>query len=748
MNKAAKRALLWATTILSLSAPAIAQAQTAPDEEVVVTARRRSESQQDVPLAVSAIGSEALERANVTSVNDLQGTAPNITISPGQGSGASTPVFAIRGLSQQDLTHLSDPSVSLYMNDIAVPRPIGGNVGLYDIDSVQILRGPQGTLFGRNTTGGAVLVTTRAPTDTFGGYISQTVADFSTYVTEAAVNVPVGDGLSIRVAGQHRESDGFVTDVINGRNIDTIDEDALRVTLDFHPTDSFNSRFIVESATTADGGTPTYSRPGSVGGAAQATRDHQHTASGTPAHSDIDIFSITNDTSIDVSDSITIRNIVGYRELQNNTLVDPDGSDTFLLPIQRITEHQQVSEEFQILGDASWGNWILGAYYFNESGDDQGVSSGSFAGCAVAQDFTITDLRNYSCYSNTWSEAENTSSAIFAQASFNLPIEHLTATVGVRQNWDERTAVIKNRTATNCRFTRDLDNNPATPETNPGLAGCELSLSEDFSEPTYNLSLEYRATDDVLFYIAHRHGYRTGGYGARASTQAGLARTFNPETVDDIEIGAKADWHIGDQFLRTNVAIYQADYQDIQRLLSDPAVLPVTTVTTNAGQAEINGVEFDFLYRPTSWLELSGFWAYTDASFTKFIAPNGADLSVFPFARAPENISGANLRVDLPTPASFAETNVGLSYYHVDPYSTNDSYIAGVTVDEGRDIFDVNAELNNVFGSSLGVVLYVDNVFDNDYSMQMLGFGAATVNSAIPGQPRTWGVRLRYDFGG
>lgn len=753
MSRKTGRALLWASTLLSLAAPAMAQAQEVTTDEIVVTARRREESQQDVPLAVSVLGAEQLERANVSSVNDLQGTAPNLIISQGPGSGASTPVFAIRGLSQQDLTHLSDPSVSLYLNDIVVPRPIGGNVGLYDVESVQILRGPQGTLFGRNTPGGAILVTTRAPSAEFEGHVSQTIADFDTYVTEAAVNLPVGDGLSIRVAGQHRESEGYVTDVVTGNTIDTVDQDAMRVTLDFHPASYFNSRLIVESASTDDGGTPTYSRPGSIGGAAQAARDHFHTANGTPAHSDVDIFSVTNDTTIDLSEAISIRNIVGYRELQNDTLIDPDGSSSFVLPIQRITEHQQVSEEFQILGDAPWGNWIAGAYYFRETGDDQGLSSGSFAGCgATPQNFAITDLRNYACFSNTWSTAENTSTAIFGQVSINLPIENLSATIGVRQNWDERTAVIKNRTATNCRFTRDLDNNPATPETNPGLAGCELSLSEDFSEPTYNLSLEYRASDDVLFYIAHRHGYRTGGFGARASTQAGLSRTFEPEIVDDVELGAKADWHIGDSFLRTNIAVYRSEYQDIQRLLSDPAVLPVTTVTTNAGQAEISGVELDFLYRPTSWLELTGFYAYTNADFTEFRAPCapepcvGVDLSVNPFSRAPENISGANLRVDLPTPASFGETNVALSYYHVDSYSTNDSYIAGVTVDEGRDIFDLTAEWNSVFGSDLGVVFYVDNVFDNDYSMQILGFGAATVNSATPGQPRTYGVRLRYDF--
>jgi iron complex outermembrane receptor protein len=745
MSKA-KQALLWATTILSLAAPAIAEAQTSEDE-IVVTARRREELQQDVPLAVSALSGDQLERLGVSDVNDLQGTVPNLVISPGQGSGATTPVFAIRGLSQQDLTHLSDPSVSLYMNDVVVPRPIGANVGLYDIGSVQVLRGPQGTLFGRNTPGGAVVVTTQAPTEDFEGRIAQTIAEFATYNTEAVLNVPIGDGLSVRVAGLHRESDGYVIDTVTGNEMDSIDQNAVRVSLDFHPVESFNSLFVVESASTDDGGTGVYARPGSIGGAAQAARDHYHTASGTPVHSDIDIFSFSNTTTLELG-GITLRNIAGYRELQNDTLEDPDGSAGFILPIQRITLQDQFSEEFQIFGEGEWGDWIVGAYYFKETGDDQGLSSGAFAGCgATPQNLTFTDLRSYACYSNTWSTAENTSTAIFGQVNFGLGVEGLTATIGVRQNWDERTAVIMNRTATACRFTVDHDDNPATAEVNPGLAGCFLPLEEDFSEPTYNLGIEYRASDDVLFYLAHRHGYRTGGFGARASTEQGLRKVFEPETVDDIELGMKADWRVGSQFLRTNIALFYAEYTDIQRLLSDPTLTPPTTVTTNAGEATIQGAELEFLYRPVDWLEFSGFYAYTDAEFTEFIAPNGADLSIFPFARAPENIAGASVRLDLPLPENVGEGSLGVSYFHQDAYSTSDSFTPGVTVDEGRDIVDVVAEWNGLFGSNADVVFFVNNAFDNDYSTAVLGLGAATVNSAAPGEPRTYGVRLRYSFG-
>ncbi|HVY86777.1 MAG TPA: TonB-dependent receptor [Caulobacterales bacterium] len=752
MKMGAKRALLWASTVLSLAVPAVAEAQTAANsDEVIVTARRREESQQDVPLAVSALNTDQLARANVTDINSLQGTVPNLVISPGQGSGGSTPVFAIRGLSQQDLTHLSDPSVSLYINDVVIPRPIGGNIGFFDVASVQVLRGPQGTLFGRNTPGGAVVVTTQMPTQRFEGYVSETVANFGSTNTEAAINIPMGDALSVRVAGMKRDSDGYITDVVNGNKINTIDEGALRVTADFHPTNTFSSVLIVDSATSDNGGTGSIALPGSSGGAAQALRDHYHTASGIPQHSDVDIFSITDRTTLNLSDHLTLRNIAAYRELQNNTLEDTDGSGNFILPIQRITSQNQFSEELQLLGEQSWGDWIAGAYYFKESGDDQGLSAGAFAGCGGSENLTYQNLNQYSCYSNTWSTARNTSYAVFAQADFKLDslIQGLSATVGVRQNWDQREAVIKNRTATACRFTLDTDNNPATPEVNPGLAGCALPLSKDFDEPTYNISLQYQANDDVLFYLAHRHGYRTGGFGARASTQVGLSRNFLPETVNDIELGMKADWHPANTFLRTNLAVFYEDYTDIQRLLTDPTTLPVTTVTANAGGAKIKGAELEWLFRPTSWFEFSGFWAYTDASFTDFQNPfNPADhsLSNAPFARAPKNIESASARVDLPVPASVGDANIGVSYFHQDRYSANDTFNAAYSWQEAYDLVNVNGEWNHVFGSNVDLLFFVNNAFDNTYTTALLQI-TPTVNSAIPSEPRTYGVRLRYNFG-
>ena len=209
----------------------------------------------------------------------------------------------------------------------------------------------------------------------------------------------------------------------------------------------------------------------------------------------------------------------------------------------------------------------------------------------------------------------------------------------------------------------------------------------------------------MLYYLAHRHGYRSGGFGARAATEAGLERTFEPETVDDIELGAKVDWSIGGRkALRTNLALFYSDYQDIQRLLTDPNTVPVTTVTTNAGKAEIKGAELELTWWPTDSLELSGWYAYTDAKFTEFIAPDGRDLSIFPFSRAPEDVARASLDYRLPLDASQGTVSLGASYWYTGEYSSSDDFHPSVMVD-GYSLVNLRADWKSVFGGPVDVGL-------------------------------------------
>jgi iron complex outermembrane receptor protein len=731
--------------------------------DIVVTARRREERLQDVPIAVTAITPDSLERQNIVDVSQLSTQAPSLTITPGAGAGKSTPTFGIRGQSQQELTILADPSVSLYIGDVVAPRSQGANGAMFDLASVQVLKGPQGTLFGRNSTGGIVQLIPNTPSSDFEGSVAVTVGNLGTLNTQAVVNVPLTDTLAARVAIATNRDDGYLYDALRQENVNHTDNQAMRFSVRWNPG-NFTNTTIVDVYHANEGGTGGFIQFVNPNGvfnspAARAARNYPtlqemlaeqqqrgqfETASGTPTFTKIDTVTAANTSELKLSDSITAKNIFGYRHVKSHTYEDTDGLPIPLLEIERIFDQEQYSNEFQILGDTGALNWIAGAYYFRETGSDQGAS---VTGAVNPGPLKPASIFAYPAWANTFVTARNTSWAIFAQGTLQL-LDGLSVTAGVRQNWDERTAVVRNRTQNACRFTVDTDGNPATPEVNPGLAGCALPLSTNYSEPTYNVSLDYKFAPNKLIYVAHRRGYRTGGFGARAATEAGLRRTFEPETVNDIELGVKADWNFGSEaFLRTNLAVYTSDYRNIQRLLQDNTVIPVTTVTANAQKARIRGAEFEFLFRPIREFEFSGFWSHTDAKFIEFIDPNGVDLSATRFARAPKNVYSFTGRV-MPqvSPELADEASMGFTFFHTDGFVNNDS-AAATQFNEAYSLVNFNADLRNVAGTRASVGIFVNNLLNEKYSFGLLDvFSSLGFSSKTPGEPRTYGMRLKYDF--
>ena len=751
-------------------------------EEVIVTARRREESIQSVPVAVSAVSGAELIAAGVTDVVGLGTKMPGLTVAPGNGAGSATPLFAIRGLSQQELTILADPSVTTYMGDIVYARAQGINAAMFDLDRVEVLKGPQGTLFGRNTTGGAIVIRPAQPSKYNEGMAALTVGNHNSLTFEGMANFALGDRVQLRVAGVKDRDDGYISDIITRRSVNDTSTGAYRISLAAQPTDRLDTLFVYNRFDEDDGGTGTFindvntttnasgaftsticgAGPTALGwgGCVQMLEDQQERGpfkvqSGAPVFTEISTWDLTNTTSFALTDAVTIKNIVGYREVNNHNYEDTDGTPWPVLSIERRDTFTQWSEELQLLGSTERLDWIVGAYWFNEEGSNQGISMTAQREPAPGNTdaFGIEPLpRGFNSWSNTWVEGDNTSKALFAQGTWRFT-DRWSMTAGARYTMDEKTAVIRNQTGnltgpTTCRFTVDADDNPATPETRPAIGDCRLSVDEDFSEPTWNVSVEYKPTDDQMYYLAHRHGYRSGGFGARAATQAGLERTFEPETVDDIELGAKVDWSIaGRRALRTNLALFYSDYQDIQRLLTDPTTVPVTTVTTNAGKAEIKGAELEISWWVTDALELSGWYAYTDAKFTDFTAPDGRDLSVFPFARAPENVASASIDYMLPLDSSIGAVSVGANYWYTSEYSSNDDFHPSVMVDS-YSLVNLRADWKSVYGSPVDLGVFVRNATDEEYNLAILNiYTSLGFDARTPGEPRTYGLRMTYNFG-
>lgn len=778
--------------VLALTAfqPAMAQ-DTAPapavgnDDDIIVTARRRAELAQDVPVAVSALTAEALAQKNISEVGELSTAFVGVVVTQNPNvSGAQAPFFTIRGQAQQETFGLVDPSVALYVDDVVVARANGANLGFFDLQSVEVARGPQGTLFGRNTTGGAVQVRSHLPTDRLEGYVEQTVGNYNSFTTEAVLNAPLSAGVRLRLAGQYARRDGYTTDVVLNEDIDYRRDLALRGALSIDLSPEVENTTIIGWARARDGGTPSFPTytPAAFFGTAlvkqQALGSIHKVYSGQPQYSDIDVFSATNITTAELGSNFTLKNIFGYRDGDIDLVVDGDGTDLRVFPIQKLIKQNQYSNELQLSGTVGALTFTGGAYFFTEHVNDQTFSAGTLtAGAAFYGPDPLIEpddvLGYFPNVSNSWNIARNTSYALYFQGDYEF-MRQLSVTVGIRQNWDVRKARVLNRAfqptistaGQTCRFTLDEDGNPATPETRPSLENCEFRGRATYSEPTYNISLNYKPTDDILVYLAHRHGYRSGGFGARASTEATLARTFRPERIDDVEFGFKADWHFGNAFLRTNLALYYMDFRDAQRFLQVSQAPPVTAAA-NAQKAHIQGSELEILFRPVPAIELSGFWAYTDGKFDKFVTELGVDQSPQPYPHTPRNTFNLTGRVYLPESPAFGKASIALTYYSQSSQDIQDYYASPILTDAGLPqtpaaaaqallnnaaqilpgyhVFNLNFDWDEVLGTPLHASIYVDNLTNKDYLLPMVSINNV-METRSPAPPRTYGIRLRYSF--
>lgn len=774
-------ALLATTMLAAFPAAALAQQTTSPTQapaqaaedtevdEVVVTARRREERLQDVPIAVTALSADQLARDGINNMDELRTAVPGLISVPGTGGGGRAfPSFAIRGQSQQETVILVDGSVGVYFNEIPAARPQGVNQGLVDIESVEVLKGPQGTLFGRNSTGGAILVRSRQPVDYFEASLGATVGNLQTRNVEAMVNIPLGNRVALRLAGGVFTDDGFLYDEILRRNVNYTNYSTFRASLAFDITDNLRSTFYFNSFSEDDGGSGGFVHAVNPAGvfnsmaartarnytqtleqmlADQQARGIYRTASGQPMYTIVDTRDYSNITTFEASPNLTFKNIIGYRTVEDHVWEDADGLPIPLLPIERIDNFDQFSEEFQVLGTTGNLEWIGGLFYFEESGENQGISVSGAIDPGLLEPTSAT-LYPGATWVNNNQLGDNRSFAVFAQGSYDLSnwVDGLGLTVGLRQTWDDKEATIRNRTATTCRFTRDMDNNPLTPEVNPGLAGCSLTNSASFDALTWNVSLDWHMDADTLIYGAARRGYRSGGFSARATSQLGLSRPFSPEYVNDFEIGVKRDWHFGSEgFLRTNLAVFNSNYTDIQRYVTDLTVVPTVSFITNAAEATIRGAELEWLYRPVHGFEFSGFYSYLDAHFDRWVY-QGRDNSGYPLARAPKHTFSATIRADLPIDPSWGEADISLTYFSTAEYSSADDFTA-LQVIPGYELWNASSEWRGVMGTNLDVIFFVNNLLGEEYVRHYTSvYPSLGYDSLTPGAPRTFGVRFNVRF--
>ncbi len=728
-------------------------------EEIVVTAQKREENLQDVPIAVSAFQQDTLERIGATRAADIGRLVPNLSATT-LPSNTSTVAYSIRGIGQVEPLLTVDPGVGVYVDGVYVARQTGGAFQLADVARIEVLRGPQGTLYGRNTTGGAISVITKAPSGEFD--LKQTVGygNYDSWRSMTTVNLPRFGPLSIKASYLHSQNDGYVRQkrvpgvayAVNSFGDDNVDALAIAARLDLFDGLTVNYRFDYSDSV----GVPLAQQLVAASPAFLATLNASIASGGTGDVSPNRLDAISADTAgIDrnrsqghsvtaewkANDAITLKSISAWRRFKNHL----DGSDLdgntlrlgnpprFFTTFAGINDRRQhqFSQELQLLVDGGWGNLIAGLYYFRESGlefnqqriPDPGNGRGGTAIPGSPGPGAIVNVPlDYSFRAKSY--------AAFAQATIHVT-DRFDLTGGGRYTEDTRDIV---------RRLYGNFNVIPTPLTS-------FARNAKYRRFNWTVTGDYSFNDNVHAYARVATAYKSGGFSPRASNPDFYA--FAPEDLMSYEVGLKSE--LFDRRVRLNLAIFQNDYDDLQ-VNQFEGIGGATSRTLNAGKARFRGVEADLTARLTPELTFTGGVGLLDADYKRFsyrdpVTGSVSDVaSIAKFTNAPRGTGNAALDYAVPVGDYRLLARIDASYrsrIFVSPISRLDhaGAVGGYWLANARlGLADIA-----IASGKAEISLWVRNVFDREYRGYGVEFANAYAISTF-GLPRTYGAEATFRF--
>jgi len=634
MSRSFLPTLLMGVAVIALAAPAQAQEAAVPADqdiaadgeasgEIVVTARRRAENLQDVPIAVTAYSGEALEDAGALDITDIADTTPNVTLETSRGTNSTLSAF-IRGVGQQDPVAGFEQGVGIYLDDVYLNRPQAAVLDIYDVERIEVLRGPQGTLYGRNTIGGAVKYVTRRLSDTPELRVR---ANFGTYKQADGIvsaSTPLGDGL-VRLGGSlaRLTRSGFGDNLTTGQENYNRDIWAGRVSAEVNNESDVFIRLAADytkDESNARGGhrlIPSFFTNAPVLGDVFDTRGGLNTPK-----QDIEAWGVSLNGEFEISELVTFRSITAYRKDESSTPIDFDALPTPDLDVAGLYNNSQTSQEIQFLLNSGPFNALLGGYFLDAHAE------------------TPFDVRlfstvpGFSAFTNA--EVDTETFAVFADATYDFT-DQISLSVGGRYTWDERSASILRQNFLGGGST--LFGGLGTPF---GVPSTNFKGKRDFNKFTPRASLTFKPNDDNTIYVSYSQGFKGGGFdprgvganapdlngnGVRESTEIASFLSFGAETVDSYEVGYKA--RLLDR-VNVSLAAFRADYSDVQIPGSSGCtvngVQTFCGVVTNAGKARFQGFEFEGntrlgedLMASGDRLNLAASLGYIDAKFREYI---------------------------------------------------------------------------------------------------------------------------------
>jgi iron complex outermembrane receptor protein len=726
---------------LAVTAPVMAQEEAASAEsgnEIIVTARRREENLLDVPIAVSAFSGEALELRGALDLTDIGNITPNTTLETSRGSNSTLSAF-IRGIGQQDPVSGFEPGVGIYLDDVYLNRPQAAVLDIYDVERIEVLRGPQGTLYGRNTIGGAVKYVTKRLPQEFALSARATVGTYDQADGVVTVSAPIGDIVRVGGSVARLSRGGFGDNLTTGLENYNKDEWAARGTLELGgygaPVSVRISGDYSRDKSDPRGGHRII--PGLLSGAPVLDNVFDTRGGLVDPKQDIEAYGLAMNISVDLSDSLTLRSISAWRKDDTLTPIDFDALPAADVDVPGGYFNEQVSQEVQLLVDAGPFSGMVGAYYLDATAD------------------TLFDVRLFTTLSGltafTNAAVDTETYAVFGDFTYDLS-EKLSLSVGGRYTWDKRTANIlrQNYLGGGSPFFGGAG-------VAFGAASTNFSGQRDFKKFTPRVSLSFKPTPDDNIYASFSQGFKGGGFdprgvGANApdlngngirgeNDEVAAFLSFRPESVDSYEVGYKGNAFDGG--LTYALAGFYADYTDVQIPGSVACIvsgLPsFCGVTSNAGKATFKGVELEFnarlgesVARDGDRLNLLGAVGYIDAQFDQYIsniASVPTDVAAFrDVQNTPSWTASATLAYMTPVGAGRLNLGTTVSYRS----STTQFEIPNPYIDQsGYALVDASL-VYTAPDDRWSIGLYGKNLLDKEYKTSGYSFIAGNATTGVP----------------
>ncbi|WP_068878889.1 MULTISPECIES: TonB-dependent receptor [unclassified Phenylobacterium] len=606
MKKLVKAALLAGAAWSVVPTLAIAQTAAADEvgvEEVVVTARRREESLKDVPVAVTAVTGERLAATGAVDITTLQQSTPNLTVQVARGSN-STLISFIRGVGQQDPLWGFEPGVGLYIDDVYVARPQAAVLDIFDVQRLEVLRGPQGTLYGRNTIGGAIKYVTAKIEGDPELKLRANLGSYDQRDLIASAKGQVNDYVGLGLTWATFNRDGFGENLTTGAEHYDKDVQAARATVEVTPSDNLFFRLsgdIVTDRSNPRHGhreVPGLTATGAPIPTATVLDDIYDTRAGAGDKNKVEARGVSLLGEWKASDTLTFKSITAYRAGETEGVIDFDNEPAALLDIPARYNDHQFTQEFQALYSGERLQGVFGLYYLNAT------AAGAFD--------TVVGQANLSIA--TAGHVDTKSYSAFADVSYDVT-DQLSISVGGRYTRDKKTGQVYRQNFTGLKS--PLFGNPTAI---PGLVRSNFTSSDTYEKFTPRVSVRYEITPDVSTYVAYSQGFKSGGFDMRAD--AILTPTsvdgYEPETVDSFEGGLKG--YFFDRRLSLNTAVFYSKYKDQQITQQTPVGASIASQVLNVGKSHIYGAEFEGQATFTSSLFATFSLGYTKAEFDEYRA--------------------------------------------------------------------------------------------------------------------------------